>query len=555
MLTDEELEHIENQLAEMIEGIDNVLLNQLMNDKDRLDFLNAYVKEFADEHLEGYKVDVKLLSANFNKVFSLKVGKVGQNGAVGYDDECKYCVLVENPATFPDPSARTHLGRNILAGGPDVKALDKNIAPIYASKAATDNPIKDHNLRVSLIPFYENRLANVVNYQNHMPDNAPAEAARHYEHQFGLRAVQNKYFKEHNKTQDFTKQDVMQRKRITSYDSMQTAKKTLLDESRVMRDRGRKLTSFFTSPAPNSVEFQPAFGAHAKRYFEYLVGDIMGVLREEVEHLIDDQARLEGKQYEEIDRTPYDKYLAAQEAQLESMYKKGNQVVSTMAEVEQAMASMNKFLDTAIMQAESKLENLPAIIDRQQAAVLPAVVDILDFCGNLKKVDALYYDLKVDNFLLNPDNKPVITDDKTLAVMDETLKMYNYGVGHMTYAPPENEQSRLNDPDNPGKVNAKAAEALTKFQVGMMMYDMVAGIPGGASQAFKMSEAIDSGITKELDFEHPCFKTPIGQFLKLQIKALTDLDPNARPSLDVVKAECEQFLNSRLQERNVVNLN
>ncbi len=107
----------------------------------------------------------------------------------------------------------------------------------------------------------------------------------------------------------------------------------------------------------------------------------------------------------------------------------------------------------------------------------------------------------------------------------------------MTYRTPVSEFSASEDKH---KVGNPWAKNLIKYQIGLMLYDMTIGLTGqhGLSDAENL---VDAQLTKELNFDYPCFATKIGQAMKSHIQALAHLDPECRPEIHQVRAQLEGF--------------
>ena len=517
---------IQDSIQDWIKDFPDILIKNI-SEKAIIGELQAHLDNTLPPQLAdaGYKGTVKLLSANFNKIFSLEIKKIAKNNvleAVGegvsqeIEGPSSFCLTFEDLSKYVEPDA----GVSLTTNRPN-EAVNLHMAPVHASKKGFDH-------RVSLLPLYKGgTLDDKVSYGSYFEAASDkSNDMSNYQTLCTLRAIQNQYFKPHNNIR-FTEEGMQSgsTNRVFSYESVNAAiqlyglaekQSELFEQSQAPKSNSplRRLRESFGRQSSSNVEVpidNKSQKKHIEDFFKFLIYSVEDAIPEGVEknNIV---AHLEDivKPFKPSPKMP------------DQAEKKVN-----LEQVKEAIGLCNVVLSEAInsIQLEASLDE---VVKSQQKILLDMSIKVTQLFDTLEQSDVQYYDIKATNFFV-VDDKLVFSDTKSLTQRNgDTVQ---FGLGHMTYKTPKEEFSVAEDKPT---VTKEWAKGLTKYQTGILLYDMTIGITGQHIFS-KANELLDAGLMKDLDFDHPCFMTETGQVMKTQIQAFTHPDPAQRPDIRQVQ--------------------
>lgn len=505
---------VQKTVEEWVKVIPKALIEQF-SQQAKIEALSEEIETTLNPALEqaGFKAEIKLLSNNFNKIVRLKVENTyemdsseNEDGMDLEEDPLYFCLCFEDKSKFVQPDISDQ-----LANYRKEDKITAHMATAYAS-----NQTDEH--RVSLLPFYQGgTLEDKVSYATYFqPASDTANDKDNYDQLCALKAVQNQYFSRHNDIR-FTSEGMQNANhfRVFSYESVNAAiqlyelaeKNAQLQNAQNTKSTSRldRLKATISRSRTKKEEIEPDNQnekKHIDNFFKFLIYSVEGSIPPGPK-----QATLVNK--------------------LQEQFPDKQQGENYIERVRIAMEQCNNILSDEINELQFDA-NLTEVIEAQQKQLLDMSIEVAELFTALEESDIQYFDLKATNFFV-VDGKLVISDNKSLTQRGDDTVLF--GTGHMTYKTPDKEfsQESLNE-----SVDKEWAKNLTKYQMGVMLYDMTIGITG--QHIFSSTDQLlDAGLVKELNFDHQCFETETGKVMQTIIQSLTQIDPTQRPDISNIR--------------------
>ncbi len=487
-------EHAQESIQRWIENIPKGLIELIYEGKTNL--LQEYLQETLNLKLreEGFQAEIKLLSAGFNKVYSLTIKDLNQDlkksssGGSKDVDSIKLCVVFERLGDYIDPNA----GQTLRAKN---RELAQYIAPVYASAMTGKH-------RVSLLPYYnEGTLDKQTDYASYFPPasdkSLDADCYRLLTH---LTTLHEQFFR-----QQHSSKGKLEKHHVSNFETLYHALEQY--STFLFKEKAKSLRE--EKKVDESITTHSKVPGHEQEYIKDIENYFQSLITQ-LNFILGDHPQRQHLMRELLGKIP-DK-------------QSGNYLEKTYKAVNECEKIVNRLIGD--IHFDNKLDQ---VISAQQRNLLGCSLKLLDLFEVLEKNNIQYFDIKSPNFIVNKD-KLVIVDTKTL--VERNGPTVRWGNGHMTFQTPQAEFEKLSSSGS--RVSSESSKALTKYQLGLALYEMTLGITHHYNQT-QTPQLIDAGLKKELDFNFPSFKTEIGRLMAVQIKELTQLDPSLRPDVSEVK--------------------
>jgi serine/threonine protein kinase len=152
---------------------------------------------------------------------------------------------------------------------------------------------------------------------------------------------------------------------------------------------------------------------------------------------------------------------------------------------------------------------------------------VATFANDFSKAKVAYTDIKASNFLLRDDGTIFTGDLKSIVPINDKGYFPQVLMASAAY--------------EPAYVPPIHAEQYMTFKVGLMLYELIVA-PDYVDSKENDKPWLDRA--KDLDFDLDVFKSEQGKTVKLLIEKAMNPDPQKRPSLEEVIAECKDLQKS-----------